>query len=125
MTDTRLMCFIWAAVSIGSSACHSTQSKTSIKALLASPSATVRENLEKSIGDFFNSQPVKLADRVFTTNSTVLVERYQGDKAIPTTQRGLAPVDSFTLLLENNRCVLRHDQSQTLILLPKINCKAD
>jgi hypothetical protein len=125
MTYSRLKYISLAAALVGSSGCHSTQPKPSVEALLTTSSATTRSTLEETIGHFFNSQPVKLADSAFTTSSTVFIERYQSDKAIPTTQRGLTPVDSFTLLLQNKECVLRHDKSKILLPLPSINCKAD
>lgn len=125
MSFCQLNCMVLTAALLGLSGCHSLQAQQSVEALVETSSTTTREILEKRIGDFYNSQPVKLADDVFTVTSTVLIERTKGSGSIPNMQRELIPVDSFTLLLQDNQCLLRHDQSKTILPLATITCKTN
>jgi len=125
MMFKRSYAFLCIATLLGLSGCHSLQAQQSVEALLEASSTTSRETLEKRIGNFYSSQPVKLADDVFTVSSTVFIERAKGNDSLPIIQRELPPVDSFTLLLQNNQCVLRHDQSKTILPLATIACKTN
>lgn len=124
MIGNKLIGLFSSATLMLLSGCNATQEQQGLQALLASPNTSTREVLEQHIGNFFNSQPVKLADNVFTSSSTVLIEREHISGARPSTPSGLGQVDSFTLILIDNRCLLEHDQSKKRIELPTINCKA-
>lgn len=124
MIGNRLVCLFSTAILLTLNGCHSIHAQQSVEALLISSSPSTREVLEQKIGDFFNSQPVKLADNVFTVSSTVLIESTNNSGARISNKRGLGQVDSFTLLLQDEQCMLRHDQSKHLLKLSNISCKA-
>ncbi len=106
--------------------CAATELSQNTPALLEQSSADTRLLLESTIGDLLNSQPVKLADNAFTEKSTVIIERSQ-----PKDSRGnlldgreIRPADTVTLLTEDGKCYLKHDQSGSIKLLDSISCKA-
>ena len=127
MMFSKMTGIVLIANLFGLSACNTIQAQPSVNALLETPSAANREKLEQSIGDFFNSQPVKLADNVFTVSSTVLIERsgsLDNDTSL-SHPRAMQPVDSFTLVLVDKHCLLRHDQTNTMLKLLGVSCIAE
>jgi hypothetical protein len=96
-----------------------------VPALLVQPSAQSRLILEKAIGDLLNSQPVKLADNVFTLKNTVIIEPNQpkDNQGRLLDGREIRQADTFTLLTEDGKCYLRHDQNGHIVLLGNISCK--
>jgi hypothetical protein len=108
------------------SSCLTTQPSQPLEALLEHPSSESRLILEKSIGDLLNSQPVKLADSVFTKNSTVIIESRQPKNGSGNLLDGreIRQADTFVLLTEDGKCYLKHDQSGHTTLLEDISCKA-
>jgi hypothetical protein len=97
-----------------------------VPALLEHSSSEIRIVLEQAIGNLINSPPIKLADNVFTNKSTVIVEPRQ-----PKDSRGnlldgweIRPADIFSLLTEDGKCYIKHDQSRRVNLLDNISCKA-
>lgn len=106
--------------------CQITQAQQPVDALLETQSTKTRVVLEQAVGNLLNSQPVKLADDVFTLSSTVIIERSHPkdgfDRLID--ERDLRPIDSFTLLLQSNECLLKHDQTKVVIQLLDIECIA-
>lgn len=108
------------------SSCLATQPVHPVEALLEQPSAESRLILENAIGNLLNSQPIKLADTVFTIKSSVIIERSQ-----PRDSRGnlldgreTRPVDTVSLFTEDGKCYLKHDQSGFVKLINNISCKA-
>lgn len=98
-----------------------------LPALLKSPSADNRLLLESAIGDLLNSQPIKLADNVFTLKSTIIIEPKQSmdNRGNLLDGREIRQADTFTLLFEDDKCYLKHDQSEQTKLLVDIRCKAE
>jgi len=105
--------------------CKSTQAQQPEPALLDAQSTKTREALEQTIGDLLNSQPVKLADNVFTIRSTVVIERLSSrdNQGIFLNERDLKSAESFTLLIKGKNCLLQHDQTKKMIKLGEIECR--
>jgi hypothetical protein len=107
------------------SSCLTTEPLHPVEALLEQPSAQSRLILEKAIGDLLNSQPVKLADNVFTQKSTVIIESNQpkDNQGRLLDGRETRQADTFSLLTEDAKCYVKHEQSGHIILLVNISCK--
>ncbi|WP_293750152.1 hypothetical protein [uncultured Paraglaciecola sp.] len=107
------------------SSCLTTEPLHPVEAILEQPSAQSRLILEKAIGDLLNSQPVKLADNVFTLKNTVIIEPNQpkDNQGRLLDGREIRQADTFTLLTEDGKCYLRHDQNGHIVLLGNISCK--
>ena len=78
--------------------CKTTQAQESLPAVLEYSSPEIRIALEQAIGSLMDSQPIKLADNVFTQNST-------------------------SLLIKNSQCYLQHNQSGHIKVMSFLNCK--
>jgi hypothetical protein len=107
------------------SSCLTTQPLDPVEALLEGPSAQNRLIVEKAIGKLLNSQPVKLADNVFTLKSTVVIEPNQpkDNQGRLLDGREIRQADTFSLLTEDGQCYVKHEQSGHIILLDTISCK--
>jgi hypothetical protein len=108
------------------SSCLTTHPLHPVEALLKQPTAQSHLILEKAIGNLLNSQPVKLADNVFTLKSTVIIESNQpkDNQGRLLDGRETRQADTFSLLTEDGKCYVKHDQSSQFIQLSNINCKA-
>lgn len=106
------------------SSCLATQLTHPKAALLEQPSAQSRKILENAIGEMLNSQPVKLADNVFTLKSEVIVEPNQpkDSRGFLLDGRDVRQADTFSLLTEGGKCYLKHEQSGQINLLGEIHC---
>ena len=106
------------------SGCLATQPSQPVAALLEQSSAENRILLERAIGDFLNSDPIKLADNIFSQESTVVVDRSPSTNSRGNLLDGreMQAADSFSLLTENGLCYLKHDQSENIKLLDNIRC---
>ena len=93
-------------------------------ALLLQPSADSRVILEHAIGGLFNSQPIKLADNVFTQKSSVIIEPRQNkdDRGNVLDGREIRQAHTVTLLIEDGKCYVRHDQTGHIELVESISC---
>lgn len=107
------------------SSCSATQPLLA-EALIEKPSVESRLILERAVGDLLNSQPPKLSSHVFTQRSTVIIERNQ-----PKNSRGnlldgreVRPADTISLLIEAQKCYLKHDQSGAIKPIINIKCRA-
>lgn len=108
------------------SSCLGTQAAHPVAALLEQPSEESRRILEIAIGNLMNSQAVTLADNVFTTKSTVIIEANQPKDSSGKLLDGrdIRAADTFSLLTENGKCYVKHDQSGLIKLLGTISCRA-
>lgn len=109
------------------SACNSRQDKQAlVPALLTSQSPQDRVLIEKAIGTLMSSRPVKLAAHVFVNKSTVIIGPKQSTDNHGNLLNGreTRPVDTFTLLVKDELCYLRHNQSGNTQLVQSIKCKA-
>jgi hypothetical protein len=107
------------------SSCKTTQAEPSAPALLVLSSSETRIILEQAIGDLMNSQAVKLADNVFIQKSTVII-----DRRYPYDSRGnlldgreVRQADTVTLLTEDAKCYVRHNQSGNIKLVESLRCQ--
>ena len=105
--------------------CKTTQAQESLPALLEYSSPEIRIALEQAIGSLMDSQPIKLADNVFTQNSTVIVERSQlsNNQTVLLHGRDIKPADTFSLFIKNSQCYLQHNQSGHIKMMSLLNCK--
>ncbi|MEP1448072.1 MAG: hypothetical protein ABJK37_18360 [Paraglaciecola sp.] len=103
-----------------------TQSHYFVAALLEKQSPTSRVVLEQAAGDLLNSQTIKLADNVFTNNSTVYIEAIppQNSQGDLLNGREIRAAITLSLLFYDKKCYLRHDQSGEIEYLNQIKCKA-
>jgi hypothetical protein len=108
------------------SSCLATQAEHPVEALLQQPSAESRRILEIAIGSLMNSEPVTLADNVFTRRSTVIIVPNQpkDSQGRLLDGREIRQADTFFLLTEDGKCYLKHDQSGQIKLAGEISCKA-
>jgi hypothetical protein len=106
--------------------CSATQPLEPIPALLVQPTEDNRIVLEHAIGDLFNSQPIKLANSVFTQQSKVVIERRlaEDSRGNMLDVREIREADSVSLLTKNGQCYIRHDQTGNIKLVHNINCLA-
>jgi hypothetical protein len=106
--------------------CSATQPLEPIPALLVQPTEDNRIVLEHAIGDLFNSQPIKLANSVFTQQSKVVIERrlVKNSRGELLDGREIREADSVSLLTEDGQCYIRHDQTGDIKLVHSINCSA-
>jgi hypothetical protein len=106
--------------------CSATQPLEFLPALLVQPSEDNRIVLERAIGDLFNSQPIKLANGVFTQQSKVVIERRlaKDSRGNLLNGREIREADSVSLLTEDGQCYIRHDQTGNIKLVHRINCLA-
>jgi hypothetical protein len=106
------------------SSCKTLQVEPPRPALLEHSSPETRIVLEQAIGSLLNSQPIKLADNVFTQKNTVIVERSQpsNNQRILLDGRDIRPADTFSLLIKNSQCYLQHNQSGQIKVMGLLNC---
>lgn len=110
------------------SSCSATQPSQPyqpVQALLVQPSADSRLILEKAIGDLFNSQPIKLADNVFTQKSTIIIDPLlaKDSRGNVLDGREIRQADTVSLLIKNGKCYVRLNQSGHVKLLVNISCR--
>jgi hypothetical protein len=124
MNQYTLKSIVMTALIIMSS-CLTTLAEHPVAALLEQPSIPSSLILEKAIGKLLNSQPLKLADNVFTIESTVIIESNQpkDNQGRLLDGREFRQADTFSLLTEDGKCYVRHEQSGHIILLGNISCK--
>ncbi|MFT2091763.1 hypothetical protein [Paraglaciecola sp. 2405UD69-4] len=105
--------------------CSFNISEHSAHALLITPSIESRHYIEQIIGNLRNSQAVKLADNVFTKKSTITIARKQAwsDTHVLLNERDISVPETFTLLIHNQKCYIRHNQTEIVRLLSRIKCK--
>tara|TARA_R110002167_G_scaffold365840_1_gene591593 strand:- start:6670 stop:7050 length:381 start_codon:yes stop_codon:yes gene_type:complete len=117
---------IFFLASLVLSSCSAAQYLQPIPALLVKPSAESRLALEHALGDLFNSQPIKLADTIFIHKSTVIIEPRQpkDSRANELDGRETRQANTVSLLIEDDKCYVRHDQSGQIRLVDGISCKA-
>jgi hypothetical protein len=113
--------------SIFMSSCLATQASQYLPALLERPSVDNRLLLESAIGDLLNSQPIKLANSVFILKSTIIIEPRQAKDSLGRLLDGreLSQADTVSLLTEDGKCYLKHNQSGRIKRLANINCKKE
>jgi hypothetical protein len=106
--------------------CSATQPLHPIPALLAQPSQDSRLVLEHAIGDLFNSQSIKLANTVFTHRSTVIIESRvaKDSRGNLLNGREIRQADSVSLLTEDGKCYVKHDQTGNIKFVKNISCLA-
>ena len=107
------------------SSCSVTQSLL-VEALIEQPSVESRLILERAAGDLLNSQPLKLSSYVFTQKSTIIIERHQPKNSHGhlLDGRDIRPADTISLLIEAEKCFLKHDQSGAIKPVINIKCRA-
>ena len=105
--------------------CLATKPSRPVDALIEQPSVQSRLILEKAIGNLLNSQPVKLADNIFTVKSTVIIEYNQSKDSQGRLLDGreIRQAETFSLLTEDGKCYVKHEKNGHIILLDKISCK--
>jgi hypothetical protein len=110
---------------IALTSCKTIQAKPPRPALLEHSSPEIRIVLEQAVGSLMNSQPIKLADNVFTQKSTIIVESLQAkdSRGNMLDGREIRRADTVSLLVEDGKCYVRHDQSGHITLLINISCK--
>ncbi|WP_339723550.1 hypothetical protein [uncultured Paraglaciecola sp.] len=96
-----------------------------VEALLEQPSTQSHLVLETAIGKLLNTHPVKLADKVFTLKSTVIIDFSQSKDSHGNLLDGrdTRHADTFSLLTQDGHCYLRHNQNGEFYLLNNISCK--
>jgi hypothetical protein len=107
------------------SSCLANRPWSLTEALLIQSSTENRRIIENAIGDLLNSQPIKLADNVFTKQSIVIIERSQSKdhQGKVLTGREVRQADTFSLLSGDENCYVRHEQSGDIKLLVSIRCQ--
>ena len=108
------------------SSCLATQVSQPVPAMLDQPSSDTRLLLESAIGDLLKSQPIKLSDNVFLQKSTVIIGRSQPKDGRGNLLNGreIRKADTVSLLTEDGKCYLKHDQSGQITVVGNISCKA-
>jgi hypothetical protein len=83
--------------------------------------------LENAIGDLLNSQPIKLADTVFTKKNTVIIQRKESKDPRGNLLNGreIRQTDTVSLFSEDGKCYLKHEQSGRTKFVNRISCKAN
>lgn len=108
------------------SSCSATQPLHPIPALLVQPTIDSRLVLEHAIGDLFNSQPIKLASNVFIQKSTVIIKSHlvKDSRGSLLDGREMRQADTVSLLTEDGKCYVKHDQTGNIKFINNISCLA-
>ena len=108
------------------SSCAPTHPLLLAEALLQHPSAESRIILENAVGKLLNSQPIKLANNVFVDKSTIIIQSSQPKDSQGNLLDGreIRQADTVSLLIENAKCYIKHDQSGHIKLVENIRCQA-
>ncbi|MGJ8693045.1 MAG: hypothetical protein ACSHW0_11255 [Thalassotalea sp.] len=126
----RLTCSVIILITGVLLACASTTDNKQLAeyqpALLNKPSPLISGQLEQLISGMLNGQKITLADKVFSKDSTITIERnshinQQGQLLEGKHQQ---TVQSFKLLTKDQQCYLHHQQTEKIIELPNISCQA-
>lgn len=108
------------------SGCNATVAKNALPAVLNTSSSETVEAIQQAITSLTGMKNIKLADNVFSQKSTLIVERalHTDNQGRLLNGRSVEPADTFSLLVESGRCYLRHNQSDKIIELALVKCKA-
>ena len=112
------------AIALGTSGCGTLPAGTDLPAVLVSPDAQVREELQQTVASALNGAPVTLADDALVRDSTLLIERNQARDAngVPLSGRELGRPEKFQLVKNGKDCVLIHEGSGKRWTLKHAKC---
>lgn len=112
-TGVQLACLSAAMV-----ACNSTPHAEGVPALLVSPDATARSELQRALAELLNTDSVTLADDAFTRSSSLIIERSR------LSGRETGTPEHFHLLLDDGGCFLVRQTTAESALLAHVECRA-
>ena len=112
------------AIALGTCACGTLPAGTDLPAVIVSPTAQSREELQQTVAGALNDAPVTLADDVLTRDSVLLIERNQARDAqgVPLSGRELGRPEKFQLVKNGRDCVLIHEGSAKRWTLKHTQC---
>ena len=98
--------------------------RTHLPAVIDSPTAQSREELQQIVAGALNNAPVTLADDALTHESLLLIERNQARdaKGVPLSGRELGRPEKFQLVKNGKDCVLIHEASGKRWTLKHAKC---
>lgn len=104
--------------------CATTKEVELHKAITNSTSASQKQTIENTISNWFGDIPITVADNVFSSASSITIERKAkvDSRDLPVEGRHDNPVYSFTLLSDGKQCLLRNDQTGELAKLEDVKC---
>lgn len=104
--------------------CATTKEVELHKAITNSTSASQKQTIENTISNWFGDIPITVADNVFSSASSITIERKAkvDSRGLPVEGRHDNPVYSFTLLSDGKQCLLRNDQTGELAKLEDVKC---
>lgn len=104
--------------------CATTKQVELHKAITNSTSASQKQTIENTISNWFGDIPIIVADNVFSSASSITIERKAkvASRDLPVEGRHDNPVYSFTLLSDGKQCLLRNDQTGELAKLENVKC---
>ena len=112
------------AIALVTCACCTLPAGTDLPAVIASPTAQSREELQQTVMAALNGAPVTLADDALTHDSLLLIERNQARDAqgVPLSGRELGRPEKFQLVKNGKDCVLIHEASGKRWTLKHTQC---
>ncbi len=112
------------AIALGTCACGTLPAGTDLPAVIDSPTAQSREELQQIVAGALNNAPVTLADDALTHESLLLIERNQARdaKGVPLSGRELGRPEKFQLVKNGKDCVLIHEASGKRWTLKHAKC---
>jgi hypothetical protein len=107
-------------------ACSSAPASSEQAAVIVTPTAASRAELQAVINKAFNGQSASLADDALTKDSVLLIERQQHRDAngVQLQGRQLGMPERFSLTIVGKQCVLTHERTQQQSVLTQALCKA-
>ena len=107
-----------------SSGCAVNKSAQLREALVQDLSTEQKKLFENAISNWFGGIKITLADSVFSTSSTVMIERkaHVDNRGLLIEGRHDNPAFGFTLLTDDEQCVLRNEQNGELASISGVKC---
>lgn len=104
--------------------CATTKEVELHKAVTNGTNASQKQTIENTIGNWFGDIPITVADNVFSSASSITIERKAkvDSRGLPVEGRHDNPAYSFTLLSDGKQCLLRNDQTGELAKLENVKC---
>jgi hypothetical protein len=106
--------------------CGALPAQQEVAALISTPDAASRAELERTIREALNGAPLTLADDALTRESTLTIERARARDAqgAPLDGRDPGRPEHFRLLKVGSDCVLVHERSGQRFKLAHTRCVA-
>jgi hypothetical protein len=104
--------------------CTAHSNSSPLPALIAQPNSETTTLVTQAVNQLLGSTNTLLADKVFVTSSQLIIERkaHHDGRGNLLNGRVLDAATTFSLLMQQGQCLIRHNQTQQVIYLKTTNC---